>query len=301
MELRQLEAFVAVAEERNFTRAAARLFVAQSGLSATIRTLEKELRAPLFVRSTRRVDLTPAGAALLAEARRTLTAARAAADIVAAVEGLQRGTLALGVVQASGLFELAELLARYRRAYPAIRLRLVHQSSAELAQLLLDGTVDVIFATLPTEPSADMLSLPLVESPLVAVCHADGAFADRDVVTLAELAEYEQIGFARGWGIRTLADQAVRSAGLEPRVELEVNDTETLLDLVQADLGVALVPEAIAMRRPRLHQATLREGQWMWTIGARALAPVPVNPAARALWGMLRTHRSTTRAPRPPA
>src|SRR4051794_7585423 len=102
MELRQLEAFLAVAEERNFTRAAARLHLAQSGLSATVRSLERELRALLFVRSTRRVDLTPAGAALVPEARRALASARAGADAVRAVEGLQRGTLSLGVMQAAG-------------------------------------------------------------------------------------------------------------------------------------------------------------------------------------------------------
>ena len=82
MELRQLEAFVAVAEEKSFTRAA-RLFLAQAGLSATVRMLEKDLHAPLFSPSTRRVELTPAGLALLAEARRTLAAARAASDVVA--------------------------------------------------------------------------------------------------------------------------------------------------------------------------------------------------------------------------
>src|SRR5579863_8621785 len=115
MELRQLEAFVAVAEERNFTRAAARLYVAQSGLSATIRSLEKEVHAPLFVRSTRRVDLTPAGAAMLSEARRTLASARAAVDTVAAVEGLKRGNLTIGIVQAGWwLFDLAGMLASYR-------------------------------------------------------------------------------------------------------------------------------------------------------------------------------------------
>jgi DNA-binding transcriptional LysR family regulator len=301
MELRQLEAFVAVAEEQNFTRAAERLFVAQSGLSATIRTLEKDLHAPLFNRSTRRVDLTPAGVALLVEARRTLAAAGAARDVVAAIEGLQRGTLALGVVQATGLFDLAELLARYRRAYPAIRLRLVHADSAELIRLLIEAEIDVAFAATHREASADIMSLTLVESPLVAVCRAGGPFADRDEVTIAELADREQVGFSRGWGIRTLADQAVRSVGLQPRVDLEVNDTDTVLDLVQSGLGVALLPEAIATRRSDLHQATISDGRWVWTVAALSLAPFPVNPAARAFWGMLRSHRSTSPIPPHPA
>ena len=99
MELRQLEYFVAVAEECHFTRAANRLHVAQSGLSASIRLLERELGASLFLRSTRRVELTPAGRALLIEARRALSATDAAKDAVAAVQGLLRGSLAIGSLQ----------------------------------------------------------------------------------------------------------------------------------------------------------------------------------------------------------
>src|SRR3954469_4206257 len=98
MELRQLEYFVTVAEECHFTRAAKRLHVAQSGLSSAIRSLERELGASLFIRSTRRVDLTPAGRALLVEARRALSATDAARDAVAAVQGLMRGSLGGGSV-----------------------------------------------------------------------------------------------------------------------------------------------------------------------------------------------------------
>lgn len=286
MELRQLEAFVAVAEERNFTRAAARLYVAQSGLSATIRSLEKDLRAPLFVRSTRRVDLTPAGAALLPEARRTLALARAAADAVAAVEGLERGTLTLGVMQSGWLFDLAGLLARYRATYPGIRLKLQHASTTELGRLLHDGAVDMTFATAFDEAPSEVVSIPLVQSPLVA-CTTDGTLGRQDTVTLRALANQEQVSFPAGWGITILVDSAMRSAGIEPRVDLEVNDTNTLLDLVKAGLGVAIIPEAMARLRPNLHQITISEGSWNWTIGAQVLAPTPVNPAARALWAML--------------
>src|SRR5574340_1373209 len=146
MELRQLECFVAVAEERNFTRAAERLHVAQSGLSATIRGLERELHAPLFRRTTRQVTLTPAGVALLGEARRTLSAARAAVGAVAAVEGLERGTLTLGIMQSS-LFDLPSILSHYREAYPGVELRLRHAPSADQVRLLRDHDLDLIFTT----------------------------------------------------------------------------------------------------------------------------------------------------------
>jgi DNA-binding transcriptional LysR family regulator len=288
MEIRQLEAFVAVAEELNFTRAAARLYVAQSGLSATVRSLEKELRAPLFVRSTRRVDLTPAGAALLGEARRTLASARAAADAVASVEGLQRGTLTLGIMQASSLFDLGGLLARFRGTYPGIRLKLQQASSAELARLLRGGTLDMTFATVD-EPASDIVTFLLVQSPLVVVSKRDDMVGRQGSMALAALADYEQVGFPPGWGVRTLADNAMRSAGHEPRVDLEVNDTSTLLDLVEAGLGVAVIPDAIARLRPNLREITISDGSWYWTIAAQAVAPMPVNPAARALWEMLQT------------
>lgn len=292
MELRQLEGFIAVAEERNFTRAAARLYVAQSGLSATIRSLEHELRAPLFVRTTRRVELTPAGAALLPEARRTLASARAAIEAVDGIEGLRRGRVDVGVMQASWLFDVAGLLARYRVAYPGIQIRLRQASSADLGDLLADGTLDVIFATAPDEPIRGVASVPLVTSPLVVVCTTEDALAHRRRVTLATVAKQDVVGFPPGWGIRDLADRAMRAAGVEPRVDLEVNDTTTLLDLVEGGLGIAVIPEAIADLRPALATVAISGSNWEWAIAAQTLAPTPMNPAARALWQMLGEDRS---------
>lgn len=293
MELRQLEAFVAVAEERNFTRAAARLYVAQSGLSATIRSLEKELQAPLFVRTTRRVDLTPAGAAFLSEARRTLASARAAAEVVEAVEGLQRGALTLGVMQASWLFDLAGLLARFRAAHPRIQLRLRQASSAEMVRLLDEGVLDLIFTTAADETSERVQTLPLVESPLVVVCARGDALDGRRTVRVHTIAERNQVGFPLGWGVRTQADRAMHAAGGEPRIDLEVNDSTTLLDLVEAGLGIAILPEAIAKLRPSLHRIGIHGQTWTWAIVAETVAPSPINPAARALWEMLISDRAS--------
>src|ERR1700760_1240111 len=115
MELRALEYFVAVAEDSHFTRAAALMHVSQSGLSAAIKALETELHAALFERTTRRVQLTPAGAALLPEARRAPAAARAGVDAVGAVQGLQRGIVFVGVMQQMTLVDLPRILADYHR------------------------------------------------------------------------------------------------------------------------------------------------------------------------------------------
>lgn len=290
MELRQLEAFVAVAEEANFTRAAERLFVAQSGLSATVRTLERELGAPLFLRTTRRVELTAAGRALLGAARQTLASATAAAEAVAAVAGVRRGTLTLGIMQASSLFDLAGLLARYRRAYPGIELNLQHASggSAELVRLLGEHRVDVIFTAEPVAASRGFSSILLARSPLVAVCESDHALARRQAVTLRALAAAVLIGFPPGWGVRTLSDVAFRAHGLEPHYAFEVNDTSTLLDLVAAGLGVALLPKALARPGdPRLRQVAISGRRWEWVISAQTLGAHPANPAAQAFWNIL--------------
>jgi DNA-binding transcriptional LysR family regulator len=288
MELRQLEAFVAVAEEQNFTRAAARLLVAQSGLSATIRGLERELQAPLFSRTTRRVELTAAGTALLGEARRTLASARAAAEVVAAVQGVRHGTLTLGIVQASSLFDLPGMLARYRRTYPGIELRIRQGNSAELGRLLGDHSVDIVFRAGSGEPSPGRVSIPLSRSPLVVACNSDHDLADEAAVELRALSGRALVGYPLGWGTRELSDHAFRSVGVEPHYAFEVNDIPTLLNLVEAGLGAALIPDAIAAPRGRrLRRVAISGPRWDYVIVAETLAPRPRSPAARALWAIL--------------
>jgi DNA-binding transcriptional LysR family regulator len=287
MELRQLKVFVAVAEERNFTRAAARLFVAQSGLSATIRSLERELQAPLFRRTTRHVELTPAGHALLPEARRTLASARAATDAVAAVEGLRHGTLALGTMQASSFIDLPGLLISYRDAYPGIELKLQQASAAELGRMLQDHILDVIFTTEADETPPEILSMPLVQSPVIVACRADHPLAAKKTIELKLLADHPLVSFPSGWGVRDLADQAMQSVGLQPRYAFEVNDTTTVLDLLQAGCGVGVMPRVIAALRPDLRCITIKGPQQTWTVAAQVPSPASPNPAARALWAML--------------
>ena len=247
--------------------------------------------APLSSRTTRHVELTAAGAALLDEARRTLASAHAAAEAVAAVEGLRRGTLSIGIMQATDLFfDLPGLLASYRRTYPGVELKLQQASSEDLGRLLSDHDLDVIFRAGSPERSAGQVSFDIAGSPLVVVCSPEQGLATKDAVSLVALAEVTLAGYPPGWGVRSLSDLALRSVGIEPHYAFEVNDTATLLDLVEAGLGVTIVPEAIAApRRSRLHLLTVSGRQWLWRVSVRALAPGPSNPAARAFWTMLTT------------
>ena len=151
MELRQLEHFVTVAEEQHFTRAAARVHVVQSSLSASIKALERELGEPLFVRDNRRVTLTQAGRALLPAARATLAAVDEGRDTVAGVHGVLRGELHVGAIQTLGVVDLAALLTTFRKDHPGVTLRLSWGAAGDLARAVVDGELDVAFVDGPID------------------------------------------------------------------------------------------------------------------------------------------------------
>ncbi|NUT54057.1 MAG: LysR family transcriptional regulator [Saccharothrix sp.] len=250
MELRQLEYFVAVAEECHFTRAARRMHVAQSGLSASIRALEVELGAPLFVRSTRQVELTQAGRALLVEARRVLGTIDAARDAVAAVQGLLRGTLSVGSIQCLHAVHLPAVLARFHELHPGVELRLRQAGSGELVDLVRAGRLDLAFVT-AGRAGDDLRVSTLSSEPLVLACAPELPFAERESVRLAELAGQAFVDFNPDWGTRDDVDRALATAGVDRRVAVEVNDVHSLLDFVGFGLGVALVPASFAGKPTR--------------------------------------------------
>ncbi|MDX6252740.1 MAG: hypothetical protein QOF10_6100 [Kribbellaceae bacterium] len=249
MELRQLEYFVAVAEERHFTRAAGRMHVAQSGLSASIRSLERELGADLFVRNTRSVELTDEGRALLTEARHTLAGVAAAKDAVAAVKGLLRGTLAVGTLQCLGAVNLPAILARFHGTHPGVEIELRQGGSTDLIERVRTGDLDLAFVCAPTDTPAGVALTPVAEEPLLLACSPTHPLRDRDTVDLQELREETFVDFYRGWVTRDVVDRAMAAACVDRRVAFEVNDVHWLLDLVGFGLGIAVVPEVFKHKK----------------------------------------------------
>ncbi|MEV5934475.1 LysR family transcriptional regulator [Streptomyces sp. NPDC093250] len=289
MELRHLQHFVAVAEDRHFTRAAERLMVSQSGLSASIRALERELRTPLFVRTTRRVTLTEAGRALLAEAERILAQVRAAHEAVAAVQGVLRGTLALGTEQCIAGVNVAGLLAAFRRLHPDVEIRLRQWGSAALAEEVAAGRLDLAFAYRTEADPEHLRCVPLTGEPMTVLCHPDHRLA-RDGVppTPRDLAGEVFVDFHPDWGPRRATDAAFAAAGVRRTVALEVNDVHSLLDLVDENLGIAVVPRHFRHKRPALTALRLKgTGEAAYETVALVPAPRATSPAARALMALL--------------
>ncbi|MEU5533994.1 LysR family transcriptional regulator [Streptomyces sp. NPDC020362] len=245
MDLQQMRYVVAVAETRNFTRAAERCSVVQSSLSHRIAGLERELGVKLFARSSRRVELTSAGAAFVAGARECLAAAdRAAADAVAAT-GVVRGRLAVGVIVTTAAVDVPELLQRYRAQHPGVRVALRSGRSDDLVAAIRDGDLDIAFLGLPeNEPPLGVDTVVLDHDEHVLVVPAGHRLAGASRVTLDEIAGETFVDFVSGTPARAQSDQAFAAAGLVRDVAYEAGVVELITRLIARGLGIALLPSA---------------------------------------------------------
>lgn len=288
MEIRQLTHFVAVAEERSFSRAAKRVNIVQSGLSASIKALEQELGIALFLRTTRRVDLTEAGRVFLAEVRRVETALQGARDAVEAVRGILRGTVQIGTMQRmSPLFDLPAVLARFRSAHPEVEVILRQGASGSLLGEVGEGKLDFAFLALPGVAPRGISATPLGEDPLVLACATSHPLAGRASVSLGEIASEPFLDFVTPWSVRTIVDRACAAAHIERHIAFELNDVPTLLDLVANGLGVAVVPQFVAADARGVRCVRIEPAIGMWRLVLARRDRHPLGPAARALLGLI--------------
>jgi len=279
MELRHLRYFVVLAEELHFGRAAQRLGISQPPLSQQIRALEHDLKARLFWRTNRRVELTEAGHALLIEARATLDQAERAGAVVAQAQRGQVGELRIGFAPSAPLIApfTATLLA-FRKAAPGVRLVLDDQVSPQQIDALLERRLHIGFIRSPTAPDLPeaLAAVELYREPLSVFMSGDHPLARKRVVPLPALAEEPFVFFPRSHGT-SLYDQVFalcRKAGFIPRVAQEARANATILGLVSVGLGVSILP------------ASLR-GIALANVAVRALAP---SGAPTSMWLVHRRH-----------
>jgi DNA-binding transcriptional LysR family regulator len=246
MELRHLHYFVTVVEEASFTKAAERLRVAQPGVSAQVRQLERELGEELLDRSGRSVRLTHAGAAVLPFARDALAAADGARQVIDEVRGLLRGRVAIGMVTACGAGEVPNLLAGFHRAHPDVEITLTEANSDELLGGIRAGDLDLAWVGLAGPPPAGVDTQVVVDEPLVAAVGYGDAFAARSTIRLSELRHRPLISLPRGTGLRACLDDACAVAGFSPTIAFEANSPGMLAQLAGQGLGTAILPTSVA-------------------------------------------------------
>ena len=283
MELRHPRYFVAVAEELNFTRAAARLHIGQPPLSMQIRDLEGEMGVRLFERTQRRVALTPAGQCLLEHAYRILGGVREAVEAAQRVARGELGELRVGFTSSLPFTDLLpDALHAYRRRFPAVRLQLSEMFTPEQFGALARGELDVGFVRLQGGRAPDGIALrEIARNPLRLVVNASHRLAGAAAVSFAELRDEDFIGFPAdvGTDLPAVLRGLCRQAGFEPRIVQTAREATTQIGLVGAGLGVAVLPaplETVRMARVRYLPIIDAEAQFRLAVATVEGAPSPL-------------------------
>ncbi|VVE43789.1 LysR family transcriptional regulator [Pandoraea aquatica] len=310
MDLRQFRYFVAVAEERHFGRAAQRLSMTQPPLSQQIRALEASLGAPLFVRTNRSVELTAVGRQLLPEVRRILADADALPALAQGLAHGEVGTLSLGFVSTADYGILPPLLREFGERYPRVRLQLLEATSDVQVEALMDGRIDagLFIPPVPARYANELSYLPIVREPLMLALPAGRHNTAGDApsggsdgqpgapVSLADFADEPLVIFPRrvAPAFYDIIMGCYAALGLTPRVGQEAIQMQTIVSLVSAGMGVALVPQSLChLRRTGVMYRALRETSALIETGLlwRTAEVTPV------LEGFLETARGVAHTP----
>jgi DNA-binding transcriptional LysR family regulator len=242
VEIRQLRAFVAIAETGTFTAGALRVHVTQAALSMQIRQLETEIGARVFVRAPRHVILTEAGEQLLRRARHILREHDAAVDEIAELAGAERGRLRIGSASAMVLTEqLPSVLKELRKQHPAAEIAVTSGTSEVLVDQILAGEVDIAFVSLPVDVRG-IKTERLSEDQLVAIASPQHRLAKQRTISAYTLAGERLILGERGGNTRRLIDQFFAQAGVTIRVAMELSRQQAIKRMVEEDMGVGIVP-----------------------------------------------------------
>jgi DNA-binding transcriptional LysR family regulator len=275
MEIRQLRAFVAIAESGTFTAGAVRVHVTQAAVSMQIRQLENEVGAKLFIRAPRNVILTEAGEKLLERARHILIEHDAALEEIAELAGARRGRLRIGSASAGVTADLLpRILKGVRRQYPNADISVTSGTSDALVQQILAAEIDIAFVSLPVE-ARGIHTERLNEDQLVAIASPRHAQARQRTVSAYALAGEKLILGERGGNTRRLIDEFFAQAGVKPTVAMELSRQAAIKRMVEEDMGVGVVPlQSVRdeVDKGRLVRWWIEGAQINWQLGLARLS-----------------------------
>ena len=288
--LSQIEGFAEIAHHRNMRRAANALSISQPALSARVQALEEELGTPLFRRTHAGMELTPAGHAFLPHASRVIESVRSGITLVRELSHGLVGELAMAVAPAVSAYVLPDLLVRFTKVHPNVRLLVRTGHSEEIVDLVMRGEVDLGIVRQMRDPR--VRSRPLYEDELVLVVPPDHPFTLTGRVDVAEIAHTQLILFDRTSSYFDVTNALFRAAGVVPRGVTEVDNIEAAKRMVERGLGVALLPGtaiADAVRIRSLCEIELVGAEVIRRriVAVERLGPRPVSPFLTTMWGLL--------------
>jgi DNA-binding transcriptional LysR family regulator len=292
MEIRQLRAFVAIAESGTFTAGALRVHVTQAAISMQIRQLENEIGEKEFVRAPRHVILTEAGEQLLRRARHILREHDAALDEIAELAGAERGRLRIGSASAMVLTDqLPAILAALRAQHPAAEIGVTSGTSEALVDQILAGDVDIAFVSLPVDVRG-IKTERLSQDQLVAIASPRHKLAKQRTISAYTLAGERLILGERGGNTRRLIDQFFAQAGVTLHVAMELSRQQAIRRMVEADMGVGIVPLQSVIEeveKGKLVRWWIEGAQINWELGIAQLTGGYESPIIQTFIRLSRT------------
>lgn len=284
MEIRQLRAFLAIAEAKTFTAGARRVNVTQAAISMQIRQLEDEVGLPLFTRTPRRVIMTEAGEYLLERARRIMREHDSALAEIAEVAGAEHGRLRIG--SASAMFatrQLPFILQKLKAKFPNAEISVTSGTSQALVEKIMHGEVDIAFVSLPVE-SSNVTIDPLFSDEIVAVAHPGHPLAKDKFISAAALAGEHLILGEKGGNTRRMIDEFFDAANVRPNITMELSRQEAINQMVENNMGVGIAGAktvADEIREGRLVSWLIEGAEIKWDLGLARLRGGYYSPIAK--------------------
>jgi LysR family transcriptional regulator, cyn operon transcriptional activator len=251
MELRQLRYFIRSAELLNFTEAAHALFISQSTLSQQIKQLEDELGMPLFDRIGKRVRITEAGSLFLPYARQTLADSESGRFVINDLKGIKTGELRIGATYGLSAL-LTPVLIQFSAQYPDVKIIVEFGTSEDLLDKLKSTRVDFLLSFLELQDNEMFISQRLYESPLTLVVHPSNPIADKKSVSIKDLKDIPLVLPAKGFHTRHFLNEELAKNNVKPNIKMELNDINTLLQLVETGNFCTIMTVAAAKGRQTL-------------------------------------------------
>ncbi len=284
MEIRQLKAFLAIAEAKTFTAGARRVNVTQAAISMQIRQLEEEVGLPLFTRTPRRVILTEAGEYLLERARKILREHDSALAEIAEVAGAEYGRLRIG--SASGTFamnQLPNIMAGLREKFPNAELSVSAGTSEKLVDKMMHGELDTAFVSLPVD-NLNVSTESLFSDEIVAIAHPKHPLAKEKFISAATLAGEKLILGERGGNTRRMIDDFFQAANVKPNVSMELSRQEAITKMVEEGMGVGMAgAKSVAkeIRDGKLISWFIEGAEIKWELGLARLRGGHFSPIGK--------------------